>query len=77
MQGRSAILDVHAVDSTKKEFDVEIQRSDAGAYQSKSNIVTALEHIGTEIYMLYFLAIKGEIMNDKHCMLPSSLLYRY
>ena len=31
LQGRSAILDVHAVDSTKKEFDVEIQRSDAGA----------------------------------------------
>ena len=31
LQGRSAILDVHAVDSTKKEFDVEIQRSDAGS----------------------------------------------
>ena len=31
MQGRSAILDVHAVDSTKKEFDIEIQRKDAGA----------------------------------------------
>ncbi len=31
LQGRSAILDVHAVDSTKKEFDIEIQRSDAGA----------------------------------------------
>ena len=45
MQGRSAILDVHAVDSTKKEFDVEIQRSDSGAYQSKSNIVTALERV--------------------------------
>ncbi len=29
--GRSAILDVHAVDSAKKEFDVEIQRSHAGA----------------------------------------------
>ena len=29
--GRSAILDVHAVDSTHKEFDVEIQRKDAGA----------------------------------------------
>lgn len=24
LQGRSAVLDVHAVDSTKKEFDVEI-----------------------------------------------------
>ena len=31
MQGRSAVLDVHAVDSTNKEFDVEIQRKDAGA----------------------------------------------
>lgn len=31
LQGRSAILDVHAVDSTKKEFDIEIQRADAGA----------------------------------------------
>jgi len=31
LQGRSAILDVHAVDSTGREFDVELQRSDAGA----------------------------------------------
>ena len=31
LQGRSAILDVHAIDSMKKEFDVEIQRKDAGA----------------------------------------------
>lgn len=31
LQGRSAILDVHAVDSANREFDVEIQRSDAGA----------------------------------------------
>ncbi len=31
LQGRSAVLDVHSVDSTDKEFDVEIQRSDAGA----------------------------------------------
>ncbi len=31
LQRRSAILDVHAIDSTKKEFDVEIQRSDTGA----------------------------------------------
>ena len=31
LQGRSAILDVHAVDNTDKEFDVEIQRKDAGA----------------------------------------------
>ncbi|MCM1495682.1 MAG: hypothetical protein NC089_07790 [Bacteroides sp.] len=31
LQGRSATLDVHAVDSANKEFDVEIQRADAGA----------------------------------------------
>jgi len=31
LQGRSVILDIHAVDSTKKEFDVEIQRKDTGA----------------------------------------------
>ena len=31
LQGRSVVLDVHAIDSTEKEFDVEIQRSDAGA----------------------------------------------
>ena len=31
LQGRSVVLDVHAVDSANKEFDVEIQRSDAGA----------------------------------------------
>ena len=31
LHGRSAILDVHAIDSANKEFDVEIQRSDAGA----------------------------------------------
>ena len=31
LQGRSVILDVHAIDSAKKEFDVEIQRTDEGA----------------------------------------------
>lgn len=31
LQGRSATLDVHAVDSDNKEIDIEIQRSDAGA----------------------------------------------
>ncbi len=31
LQGRSATLDVHAVDSDNREFDVEIQRKDAGA----------------------------------------------
>lgn len=31
LQGRSAVLDIHAVDSADKEFDIEIQRSDKGA----------------------------------------------
>lgn len=31
LKGRSAILDVRAVDSTTKEYDIEIQRKDAGA----------------------------------------------
>lgn len=31
LQGRSAVLDVHAVGSDNKEFDVEIQRADKGA----------------------------------------------
>lgn len=31
LQGRSAILDAHVIDSEKKEYDVEIQRADAGA----------------------------------------------
>ena len=31
LQGRSAVLDVHAIDSNDKEFDVEIQRKDTGA----------------------------------------------
>ena len=31
LQGRSAILDVHAVDSNNQEFNCEIQRSDKGA----------------------------------------------
>ncbi|MCM1190521.1 MAG: hypothetical protein NC541_14655 [bacterium] len=31
LQGRSAVLDAHAIDRTKKEYDIEIQRADAGA----------------------------------------------
>jgi len=30
LQGRSAVLDVHAIDRQNKEYDIEIQRSDAG-----------------------------------------------
>ena len=29
--GRSSILDAHAVDSTDKEFDIEIQKADSGS----------------------------------------------
>lgn len=31
LQGRSVVFDVHAIDSTGKEFDLEIQRQDTGA----------------------------------------------
>ncbi len=42
LQGRSAILDVHAVDSTDKEFDVEIQRKDAGAGAKRARYNSSL-----------------------------------
>ena len=45
LQGRSAILDVHAVDSANKEFDVEIQRSDAGAKRARHNSSLLDTHI--------------------------------
>ena len=40
--GRSATLDVHAVDSDKKEFDVEIQRQDAGAGAKRARYNSSL-----------------------------------
>lgn len=42
LQGRSVILDVHAVDSTRKEFDVEIQRSDAGTGAKRARYNSSL-----------------------------------
>ena len=42
LQGRSAILDVHAIDSTDKEFDVEIQRKDAGAGAKRARYNSSL-----------------------------------
>ena len=42
LQGRSAILDVHATDSTGREFDVEIQRSDAGAGAKRARYNSSL-----------------------------------
>ncbi|MCM1267081.1 MAG: hypothetical protein NC302_04175 [Bacteroidales bacterium] len=42
LQGRSAILDVHAVDSADKEYDVEIQRSDAGAGAKRARYNSSL-----------------------------------
>ena len=42
LQGRSAVLDVHAVDSAHKEFDVEIQRSDAGAGAKRARYNSSL-----------------------------------
>ena len=45
LQGRSAILDVHAVDSTSKEFDIEIQRQDSGAKRARHNSSLLDAHI--------------------------------
>ncbi len=45
LQGRSAVLDVHAIDSTDKEFDVEIQRKDAGAKRARHNSSLLDAHI--------------------------------
>lgn len=45
LQGRSGILDVHAVDSTKKEFDVEIQRKDVGAVESVNGGIPTTEQL--------------------------------
>ena len=47
LQGRSAILDVHAVDSDNKEVDIEIQRSDAeaGAKRARHNSSLLDAHI--------------------------------
>ncbi len=42
LQGRSAVLDVHVVDSTNKEFDVEIQRKDAGAGAKRARYNSSL-----------------------------------
>ena len=42
LQGRSAVLDVHAIDSTDKEFDVEIQRKDAGAGAKRARYNSSL-----------------------------------
>ena len=38
-------MDVHAIDGTKKEFDVEIQRSDAGAKRARHNSSLLDAHI--------------------------------
>lgn len=45
LQGRSAALDVYAVDSDNKEFDVEIQRKDAGAKRARHNSSLLDAHI--------------------------------
>ena len=42
LHGRSAVLDVHAIDSTKKEFDIEIQRTDAGAGAKRARYNSSL-----------------------------------
>lgn len=42
LYGRSAVLDVHAADVTGREFDVEIQRCDAGAGAKRARYNSSL-----------------------------------
>lgn len=42
LQGRSVVLDVHAIDSTDREFDVEIQRANAGAGAKRARYNSSL-----------------------------------
>lgn len=42
LHGRSVVLDIHAVDSNNKEFDVEIQRSDIGAGAKRARYNSSL-----------------------------------
>ena len=57
LQGRSAILDVHAVDNTGKEFDCEIQRSDKGAGVKRARHNSSL----LDAHILY---VNGEYRDD-------------
>lgn len=62
LQGRSAILDVHAVDSTNKEFDIEIQRQDAGAGAKRARHNSSLldAHILKPTHTLCEWQIQGQ-----------------
>lgn len=42
LQGRSVVLDVHAIDSTDREFDVEIQKANAGAGAKRARYNSSL-----------------------------------
>lgn len=79
LQGRSAILDVHAVDSTGREFDVEVQRSDtgAGAKRARHNSSLLDAHIlkpgadTEEIPDSYVIFItENDVMNGDQAVYP-------
>ena len=82
LQGRSAILDVHAIDSTKREFDVEIQRSDAGA-GAKRDVETneGNELFGDGSHIIYVNGKYrgndkiGKLMHDFSCANPDDMNY--
>jgi hypothetical protein len=57
LYGRSVCLDVHAVDSTDREFDVEIQRSDAGAGARRARYHSSLLDTNTLEQGKYFEAL--------------------
>ena len=77
LQGRSAILDVHAVDNTGKEFDCEIQRSDKGAGVKRARHNSSL----LDAHILYVNGKYrgddevGKLMHDFSCTDPDDMNY--
>lgn len=67
LQGRSAVLDIHAVDSTDKEFDVEIQRKDAGAGAKRARHNSSL----LDAHILK----SGDDTHDFSCTNPDDMNY--
>ena len=77
LQGRSAILDVHAVDNTGKGFDCEIQRSDKGAGVKRARHNSSL----LDAHILYVNGKYrgdgevGKLMHDFSCTDPDDMNY--
>lgn len=47
LQGRGVRLDVHAIDTTGKEYDIEVQRSDKGASQKRARFNSSMLDINS------------------------------